>query len=350
MALLMCSNLKKYQPIVVCGGESLKKAFDDKGIDTYALSFGKKDLLKTLRSLKSLIKEKNIEILHCHDNTASLYGYMLKKIYMLDIKVISHIHNCYPWIKAGGINKKIDGIFRPKYDFNITCGRRVYDFYDKYAPYFNKNKAESLSNAMDIDGITNINFNDVENVRNEFNIPKDKKILGFIGRLSEQKGILPFINEFAKHKKKFQDCKVLLVGNGEQEKQVKELIKQLKIEEYFILTGFQDNIYKFYPIVDIMLLPSLYEGLPMVLLEAMAFKKIVISMNVGSISEVIKDNYNGILVNKNEYNQFIKKIYGLKEQQEFKKFIGKNAYYTIRNNYSIDKYINRLEAIYNEIV
>ena len=73
-------------------------------------------------------------------------------------------------------------------------------------------------------------------------------------------------------------------------------------------------------------------------------------MNVGSISEVIKDNYNGILVNKNEYNQFIKKIYGLKEQQEFKKFIGKNAYYTIRNNYSIDKYINRLEAIYNEIV
>ena len=201
MALLMCSNFKKYEPIVVCGGESLKKAFDDKGIDTYALSFGKKDLLKTLKNLKSLIKEKNIEILHCHDNTASLYGYMLKKIYMLDVKVISHIHNCYPWIKAGGINKKIDGIFRPKYDFNITCGRRVYDFYDKYAPYFNNDKTESLSNAMDIEGITNIDFNDVENVRKEFNIPKDKKILGFIGRLSEQKGIVPFINEFAKNKK-----------------------------------------------------------------------------------------------------------------------------------------------------
>ena len=63
MALLMCSNFKKYEPIVVCGGESLKKAFDDKGIDTYALSFGKKDLLKTLKNLKSLIKGKNIEII-----------------------------------------------------------------------------------------------------------------------------------------------------------------------------------------------------------------------------------------------------------------------------------------------
>ena len=60
MALLMCSNFKKYEPIVACGGESLKKAFDDKGIDTYALSFCKKDLLKTLKDLKALIKEKNI--------------------------------------------------------------------------------------------------------------------------------------------------------------------------------------------------------------------------------------------------------------------------------------------------
>lgn len=113
---------------------------------------------------------------------------MLKKIYKLDVKVISHIHNCYPWIKTGEINKKIDGIFRPKYDFNITCGRRVYDFYNKYAPYFNKDKAESLSNAMDIEGITNIDFNDVENVRKEFNIPKDKKILGIYRKIIRTKG------------------------------------------------------------------------------------------------------------------------------------------------------------------
>ena len=61
---------------------------------------------------------------------------MLKKLYKLDVKVISHIHNCYPWLKEEGINKKIDESLRPKYDFNITCGSKVYDFYNKYARLF----------------------------------------------------------------------------------------------------------------------------------------------------------------------------------------------------------------------
>lgn len=113
---------------------------------------------------------------------------------------------------------------------------------------------------MDIEDITNISCNDIENVRKEFNIPRDKKILGFIGRLSEQKGIVPFINEFAKNKKRFEDCKVLLVGNGEQQEQVNDLIRKLGINDMFILTGFQEDIYKFYPLIDVLFLPSIYEA------------------------------------------------------------------------------------------
>ena len=61
----------------------------------------------------------------------------------------------------------------------------------------------------------------------------------------------------------------------------------------------------FYPIIDVFFLPSLYEGLPMVLLEAMAFKKAIVSMNVGSISEVIKNGKTGMLI-ENQNNLFLK--------------------------------------------
>lgn len=144
---------------------------------------------------------------------------------------------------------------------------------------------------MDIEGITKVDDIEIEKVIKQYDIPKDKKILGFIGRLSEQKGILPFINEFAKQKDNFKDCKVLLVGDGDQEEKVKALLKDLDIEDMFILTGFQEDVYKFYPIIDVFFLPSLYEGLPMVLLEAMAFKKPIVSMDVGSINEIINIEY-----------------------------------------------------------
>lgn len=349
MALLMCSNLRKYEPIVVCGGEELKRAFQEKNIKTFVMSFNKKDLLKTLNSLRSLIKESNVEVLHCHDNTASLYGYMLKRIYKLRVKVISHIHNCYPWIKAGGINKKIDGIFRPKYDFNITCGSRVYDFYDKYTTYFNKDKSISLSNAIDIGGITKVNYQEVKNVIKQYKIPSDKKILGFIGRLSEQKGIIPFIKEFAKYKDQFIDSRILLVGNGDQETEVKELISKLNLQDMFIVTGFQEDIYKFYPIIDVLFLPSIYEGLPMVLLEGMAFKKPVVSMDVGSINELVTRE-TGSLVQAGAYKELMEKLARVKNNEDIAKRYAINGYNFVEKKYNIKHYVAKIEGIYDNVL
>ncbi|MPQ42273.1 glycosyltransferase [Clostridium tarantellae] len=348
MALIMCKNMKKFEPIVVCGGETLKKVFEDKGIKTYALSFSNKKLFSTMRDLKNIIKENEIKVIHAHDNNASLKAYMVKKIYSLNVKVISHIHNCYPWLKNDSKNKKIDGYIRPKYDHNITCGKVVYDFYKEHTNYLYENKTTILSNAMDIDEITKVDVSKSEEIVKEFNIPKDKKIIGFIGRLHEQKGIIPFIKEFANYKEYFNDSKILLVGNGEQEEQVKKLIRELNLEEYFILTGFQGDVYKFYPIIDIFFLPSLYEGLPMVILEAMAFKKAIVSMNVGSISEVI-NNETGIIINEGEYKVFIDKLIEIKNNKERIKAYGENAFKFIDENYNIHSYVEKIEKKYLEL-
>ncbi|MDU3724526.1 MAG: glycosyltransferase family 4 protein, partial [Clostridium celatum] len=189
-----------------------------------------------------------------------------------------------------------------------------------------------------------------EKVRNEFNIPKDKTILGFVGRICEIKGIVPFIREFAKHKEEFIDCRVLLVGSGEQEQEVKQLLKELQLEELFILTGFQSDVYKFYPIIDVFFLPSLYEGLPMVLLEAMAFKKPVVSMDVGSISEVIKDGQTGVLVKLGKYTDFINKLTEIKSNIVIREKLEKNAFSYVNENFNIRDYVNYIECCYRRII
>ena len=350
MVLILCKNMKKYDPIVVCGGENLRDIFEKNNIKSYSLSFSTKDMFKTLKGLKNIVKQNNIKIIHAHDNLASFNAYLVKKLYGLDLKIISHIHNCYPWLTGNNSYKKIDSFFRRKYDYNIACGRVVYDYYKNNADYFETKKTTILSNAMDIDEITNIKITKSEEVIKKYNVPNGKTILGFIGRLSKQKGIIPFIKEFANYKEDFLDCSILLVGNGEQEKDVKILIKELELEEFFILTGFQKDVYNFYPIIDIFFLPSLYEGLPMVVLEAMAFKKPVVAMEVGSLSEVIVDGYNGCLVKKGDYKEFIISMCALKKKIKLREAYGNNAYNYIKENFNIKEYDDNLTKVYDGLM
>ncbi|MEG0307073.1 MAG: glycosyltransferase [Clostridium sp.] len=348
MALIMCKNMKVYEPVVVCGGEILESIFKKNGIKSYSLNFSSKSIITTVIGLKRIVKENKIRIIHAHDNTASLVGYLTKKIFGLDVKVISHIHNCYPWIKEDGFNKKIDSFIRPKYDYNITCGSVVYDFYKKNTNYFNTDNSTILSNSMDIEEITGVDLSKSEEIIKKYNIPKDKNILGFIGRVSEQKGILPFINEFVGYKENFRDSIILLIGSGEQDVQVKNLIKKLGLEELFILTGNQEDVYKFYPIIDVFFLPSTYEGLPMVILEAMAFKKPVISMNVGSISEVVNKE-TGVLIEKGDYKTFVSELRKIKDDKNLISTYGNSGYKFINKNYNIKDYVNKVENQYDKL-
>lgn len=350
MVLILCKNMKRYDPIVVCGGEDLSDIFKKDNIPSYSLSFSTKDMLKTLKGLKKIVKENDIKIVHAHDNLASINAYLIKKLYGLDIKVISHIHNCYPWLVGNNSNRVLDSFFRVRYDHNITCGKMVYDYYKNNANYFQPQKTTILSNAMDVDEIIKLNMSKNEEIVKRYNIATDKVVLGFIGRLSEQKGIIPFIKEFAHHKEDFKDCRVLLVGNGEQENMVRELIKELELEELFILTGYQEDVYRFYPIIDVFFLPSLYEGLPMVILEAMVFKKPVVSMKVGSIGEVIIDNFNGCLIEAQNYRSFVKALQKLKDNKDTRNKYSDNSFLTVNEGFDIKVYAEKLIDIYDKLL
>jgi len=145
MVLLICKNLTNYESIVVCGGDKLKKFFEDNNINSYSLNFSKKDILKNIKYLKNIISDNDIKIVHAHDNNASIHAYLVKSIYRVDIRVISHIHSCYPWINSNGLNRSIDKVLRPKYDYNITCGKVVYDF---YKDLFNRNSLDNRGMSL----------------------------------------------------------------------------------------------------------------------------------------------------------------------------------------------------------
>lgn len=347
LVLILCKNMKNYEPIVICGGDTLSNVFKENGIESYSMNFSIKNINYTLSQIKRIIKENEIKVIHAHDNNASINALLAKKIFGLNVKIISHIHSCYPWLSSTNKNKIIDYLFRKRYDYNIACGSTVYDFYRENTNYVNQNNTSSLSNAIDVSEIDNIK-EDTSQIYNQYNIPKDKIILGYVGRLIELKGIIPFIKKVKENEDKFQDCRILLVGDGPQEKEIKSLIKELNLEYLFILTGFQSNTYKFYPIIDIFFLTSKYEGLPMVILEAMTFEIPIVSMNVGSINEVVKNDYNGYLVSPQDYDEFLEKLLELKENKKRIENYGKKSREIIEKNYNIDDYVKKVINIYDK--
>ncbi len=346
VCLLIAKNLKRYEVIVVCGGEELKNIFIEQGIKTYNLSFCNRDFVYTLKKLKDICKEEDIGVIHAHDNIASIYSFLVKKLMFNNIKIISHVHSVYPFLKNNSLFKIIDLYFRPKYDYNILCGKLVLNHYLEFTTYFPQNKYEILSNSIDLKTIEKYKLIPSHELRETYNIPNNKIVIGYCGRLCTIKGLIPFVYELSKNIDKFQNCIFLIVGNGELEDELKSLINKLKLEDKFIFVGFQQDTYPFYQMMDIFFLPSLYEGLPMVLLEAMAFEKTVVSMNVGGISELIKNKENGYLVESQNYDSFIKTLVFASNNYNKDSGLRQLAFSTIQDAYNITNYCEKLSDIY----
>lgn len=350
LAYLICRNLdSKYSCSYLCGGEQLLEQVSSQGISCEKVDLNL-SFFQIINSVKKSVISQDINIVHAHDNKASIYAYFAKKIFALDYKIVSHIHSCYTWLNKASLYKNIDRLFRNRYDLNIACGNLVYDYYLKKAPYINKKKLKNLSNFIDIESMSKSSSQDVDSAISQYNIDSNKFIYGFIGRLSKPKGLMPFIEELAKYRNKFNDSIFLVVGSGEEEEKIKAVIKKYKMENLFIFTGYKNSVNVFYKIIDVFFLPSLYEGLPMVLLEAMVNSKPIVAMNVGSVSEVVKNDVSGLLIKGGDYKDFVDKLSFLKDNKEKMKIYSENGFRIVKENYDVSSQIIKIENIYKELL
>ena len=186
----------------------------------------------------------------------------------------------------------------------------------------------------------------IENTKKDFklnsNLKRNCLILGCIARLVPQKSIeniiisLTYLNNI--------NVKLIIVGNGPLKKELKKLSKKLKVNNKIIWVNFIDDVKKFYFFIDIFVLTSLYEGLGLVFLEAMLCKKPIISSNSSAMKEVIKNNFNGILVKPNNPFLLSKAIYKLRKKS-YRKKLGLAGFKYVKQNFSVDDmYTNTLKV------
>ncbi|MDE2223590.1 MAG: glycosyltransferase family 4 protein [Candidatus Omnitrophica bacterium] len=193
----------------------------------------------------------------------------------------------------------------------------------------------------------NQNGADPETFLRAINISRDKslKIVGYSGRIEAAKGVFYLVQAFAELAAKHKDARLILVGSGRDTVRLKNYIKQLRMEKAVILPGYYGgSINDVLSALDLYVFPSLWEGLPYALLEAMAAQKIIVSTNVGGIPEAIDDHKEGLLVPPADVGALKEAMDQILSDIEGCRHWGRNAKLKAETVFSYDHFILRMNA------
>lgn len=193
-----------------------------------------------------------------------------------------------------------------------------------------------------------INYTGRNTIREEFSIKIDEHILLFVGRLHTLKGLTFLVSAMKTIHDNDKFSRLIIVGDDQGERKIlNDLIATVHLEENicFIEGTSRENVFRYMMASDIFILPSISEGFPMVLLEAMSCGLPIIASNVGGISEIIQDNRNGFLVQTGNPEDIAKKVLILLKDETMREKISIHNLTDVKK-YNWNSIITELEQIY----
>ena len=224
----------------------------------------KKHPMSSLKALSKFYSQNasKYDYIHLETGATSEIMYVYPFIKKYNLKVITHSHN------GNGYTPIINTIFRPLVNKasckELSCSDEATNW------LFGKKKQKdviNINNGIDVNKFT-FNAQARKEIRNKYYISDDTLVIGHIGRFSEQKNHKFILKIFKYVLNKRPNSILMLVGMGELEKEIKEQICRLNLQQNVILCGLQAKTEDFYSAFDVFLMPSLYEGLPIVGVEA----------------------------------------------------------------------------------
>lgn len=185
-------------------------------------------------------------------------------------------------------------------------------------------------------------------LRQKLGVSDDWIVVGFVGRLVTAKGLFYLISALRHVEKKDANIVLLLVGDGPQRTYLEGMAKELGIRAIF--AGWQMDTAPYYALMDIFVLPSFFEGLPCVVLEAMAMQRPVIATSVGGNPDLITSGENGFLVQAGDYKDMCHALSTLIGNRDLRARMGIINRRKVKNSFSWKTIVRQVETIYNQIV
>ena len=299
--------------------------------------------LRVWSSVKNIITEECIDVIHVHGTRA--YTNVVGPARQLRIPVVYTVHGwsfhddqSY-WTKKGRL-------FCEKLFVRLSYYTILVSQSDKITgeKHFGQFRSLVIPNGVDTKKFSPTR--PLEDLRTEYKVSPEATLIGYIARITYQKDPLGMIEGFRQAIRQAPDLRLLMVGEGELLEQAQQKVRQLGLEGVVWFSSFRSDIPAILKAIDIYCLPSLWEGMPIGLLEAMAMGKAVIATRVNGSEEVIQHQKNGLLIESQQPQQLAEAILRLKSDKALRKAMQRSALATVSEKYSVDRMTRATEDVY----
>ena len=189
-----------------------------------------------------------------------------------------------------------------------------------------------------------------QETRRAFGVTEEEILLGSCGRLSAEKGLANLVEAGSSLLAAGLPVKILLIGDGPERLKLERLAMSGNLRERCMFSGFREDVLALLPAIDVFVLPSLTEGTPMALLEAMGQGIPVVAAAVGEVPAIVTNDRNGILVKPGQVAQIAGAVRRIVENGELREGLSQKERETIGNHFGIEPWVHEIERHYTEVI
>ncbi len=300
--------------------------------------------LSVPRRLAALCRKQNVAIWHGHEYKSNALGLLVRRFWPM--KLVTTVHG---WgVRSGRLPwyYTIDRMCLRAYEAVICVSDDL--LAACMAAGVPASRCVLIENAVDTDQFARRMT--PQEAKPRFGLAAQRLVIGSVGRLSAEKNFAGLIRAVASLLRQGADVDLVLVGDGPERTRLEALVAELGLQDRVHILGYRADTIDLYQAMDIFVLNSLREGLPNVLLEAMAMELPVVATRAGGIGRLIGHECNGLLIHPEADDQLVAAIGRLLADPALRRRLGVAGRRTVESEHSFALRMKRVAAVYDRVL
>jgi len=299
---------------------------------------------RVVTQLLAVCRREKVVIWHGHDYKSNALGLLLRRFWPM--RLVTTVHGWVKHTRRTPLYYGIDRLCLRRYEVVISVSDDLHQNCLELGLI--PDRCVLIQNGIDARQF--VRSRTQEEAKRLLGIPRGRLLIGAIGRLSDEKGFDRLIEAVDRLLAGGVDVELRIAGEGDQHGPLDDLIRRLNREDRIHLVGFQRDTIPLFEAMDVFALSSLREGLPNVVLEAMAMGVPVVATRVAGVPRLIEHGENGLLVDVGDTDQLGSTLARLLVDAGLRGRLGEAGRWTVESRYSFERRMERIREIYDELL